>query len=142
LGAGKAAAKPLLIASFDQGTVAGHANVGYSVGGLSNELDYGGAVTIAAVDRLTLVGEVAGRHIEKLGALTDVTAPNPQVAGVDTIRLASTTQGINTVMAVAGFKWNFTSTWLLNVHIVRPVTTAGLTARWIPSVAIDYSFGR
>jgi hypothetical protein len=142
LGAGKAAAKPLLIGSFDQGPVAGHANLSYSVGGLSNEFDYGGAVTIAATGRLTAIGELSGRHLEKLGALTAITAPNTSLAGVDTVRLASTQAGANTLVAVAGVKWNVASTWLMKLSVVRPLTSAGLTARWIPSVAFDYSFAR
>jgi hypothetical protein len=142
LGAGKAAAKPLLIGSFDQGTVAGHANLSYSVGGLSNEFDYGGAVTVAATGRLTAIGELAGRHLEKLGALTTITAPNTALGGVDTVRLASTQAGANTLVAVAGVKWNVASTWLMKLSLVRPLTSTGLTAQWIPSVAFDYSFGR
>jgi hypothetical protein len=43
---------------------------------------------------------------------------------------------------VAGFKWNLASTWLVKVNVVRPITSAGLTAQWTPSVAFDYSFGR
>lgn len=142
LGAGKATAKPVVIGSLEQGPVAGHVNLGYGFGGLSNEFDYSGAVTVAAATRLTIVGEIAGRRLEKLGSLTEITAPNPAIAGVDTIRLASTKQGISTAVAVAGFKWNLASTWLLNVNVVRPLTSSGLTARWIPSVAFDYSFGR
>jgi len=142
LGAGKASAKPLIIGSFDEGPVAGHVNVGYSFGGLSNEFDYGGAVTVTAATRLTLIGEILGRHLDKLGSLTEVTAPNTATVGVETIRLSSTQEGTTTVIASAGFKWNVASTWLLSVNVVRPLTSSGLTAEWIPRVAFDYSFGQ
>jgi hypothetical protein len=142
LGTGKISARPMVIGSFDEGSFAAHANLGYSFGGLSREFDYGGAVTYAALSRLTIAGEVWGRRLENLGALTDITTPNPSIAGVDTIRLGSAGNGANIVTAVAGFKWNFASTWLVNVSVVRPMTSAGLTAQWVPSVAVDYSFGR
>jgi hypothetical protein len=142
LGAGKAAARPLVIASYDQGPVGAHVNVGYSFGGLSNEVNYGGAVTVAGTNRLTLIGEVSGRRIAKLGSLGNTTEPNPTIAGVDTIRLTSAGQGTDRVVVVGGFKWNLAATWLLSGYIIRPVTTTGLNAPWIPSVTFDYSFGR
>jgi hypothetical protein len=142
LGAGKAAVKPLLIGSFDRGVVAAHADLGYTFGGLSKELDYGGAVTVAGAPRLTLVGEVLGRHVAKLGTLGETTEPNPTLAGVDTIRLAAVGQGAERVVVVGGFKWNLAATWLLSGYVARPVTTTGLNARWIPSLTLDYSFGR
>jgi Putative MetA-pathway of phenol degradation len=142
LGAGKAAAKPFLVGSVEQGPVALHGSMGYTFGGLSQEVDYGGAVTVAGTSRLTLVGEVNGRHVAKLGTLTDITEPNPQIPGVDTVRLGSTALGAERVIAIAGFKWNPAGTWLLSANVVRPLTTTGLNAAWTPSVTLDYSFGR
>jgi len=46
------------------------------------------------------------------------------------------------VVAVAGFKWNIAATLLLSGYVVRPITTTGLNAHWIPSLTLDYSFGR
>jgi hypothetical protein len=142
LGAGKAAFRPLLIGSYDQGTVAAHVDLGYTLGGLSNELDYNGAVTVAGTPRLTIVGELIGRHVAKLGTLGTTTAPNPTSAGVDTIRLTQVGQGAERVAALGGFKWNLVGTWLLSAYILRPVTSTGLNAQWVPSLTLDYSFGR
>jgi hypothetical protein len=91
---------------------------------------------------LTLVGELAGRHVAKLGTLTYITEPNPQIMGVDTIRLGSAELGTERLIAIAGFKWNPAATWLLSGSVVRPLTTTGLNAAWTPSVTLDYSFGR
>jgi hypothetical protein len=142
LGSGKAAFKPDVIGSFDQGVVAAHVDLGFGFGGLSNELDYGGAVTVAATSRFTLVGEVDGRHVAKLGHLGDKTEPNPSVPGVETIRITTVGQGTDAIIAVAGFKWNLGATWLLSGYLLRPITTTGLNAPWVPSLTLDYSFGR
>ena len=142
LGAGKAAVKPAVIGSFDQGVVAAHVDLGLGFGGLSNEFDYGGAVTVAATSRFTVVGEVTGRHVAKLGRLSDTTEPNPTIPGVDTIRLTTVSKGTETILGVAGFKWNLGATWLLSAYVLRPITTTGLNARWVPSLTLDYSFGR
>jgi hypothetical protein len=140
LGSGSSVVKPLFIASVEQGRLAAHVNLGYTFSRVSNEFNYGGAVTVAGTRRLTLVGEIAGRRVEKLGALTEVSEPNPQIAGADTIRLQTIGQRTEILNLVAGFKWNLASTWLLDGRVLLPATRAGVTARWTPSLALDYSF--
>ena len=44
--------------------------------------------------------------------------------------------------AVAGVKWNVSSTWLLHANVLMPLSDTGLTARFTPTVAMDYSFAR
>ena len=97
---------------------------------------------VAGTSRLTLVGELSGRHVATLGTVTDITEPNPTIAGVDTVRLGSTGLGTGHLDAIAGFKWNPAATWLLSVNVARPLTTTGLNASWTPGVTLDYSFGR
>ena len=83
-----------------------HGDVGYSFGGLADELDYNGAVTIIAIPRLTLIGEILGRRLESFGRLAETTTPHPRLAGVDTIRLTGVQEATDRILAVAGFKWN------------------------------------
>ena len=142
LGAGRATIKPRLIASVETGRVSLDGDIGYAFGGLSDELAYNGAVTIIAVPRLTVIAEVLGRRLESFGRLTETTVTHPRLAGVDTIRLTGVEAATQRVVAVAGFKWNIGGTWLVTANILRPLTTAGLNARWVPTVAVDYSFGR
>ena len=142
LGAGKATFTPRAMASFEADRATVHGDIGYSVGGLSDELAYDAAVTAIPLARLTLVGEVVGRRLESSGRLTTTTTPHPTLTGVDTIRLTGVEAASNRVIAVAGFKWNLTRTWLLNANVLRPLTSTGLNARWVPTVAFDYSFGR
>lgn len=142
LGAGQAAIQPRVIASLEQDRVALHGNLGYSFRNPSNELDYGGAITVAGIPRLTLVGEVLGRRLGSFGRLTETIAPHPRLAGIDTIRLTSVPQATNRVIAMAGLKWNITGTLLLTANVMRPMTESGLNARWVPTVTFDYSFQR
>ncbi len=142
LGAGHAALQPRVIASLEGDRVALHGNLGYALRTPSNELDYGGAITVAAIPRLTLVGEVLGRRLGSFGHLTETIAPHPSLAGIDTIRLTSVPQATNRVIAMAGVKWNVARTLLLTANVMRPLTDSGLNARWVPTVTFDYSFQR
>ena len=47
----------------------------------------------------------------------------------------------NRADAVVGFKWNVVGTWLLSANVLKPLTSAGLNANWVPSLTFDYSFG-
>ena len=140
LGTGEASIKPRVIASLEHDRVAVHGDVGYSMGGLSDELVYGGAVTVLGTSRLTLVGEIAGRRLSSAGRLTETTGPHPSLAGVDTIRLTSVDRATERVAGVIGFKWNIAATLLFSANVVKPFTSAGLNARWISTFALDYSF--
>ncbi len=140
LGTGEASIKPRVIASLERDRVAVHGDVGYSMGGLSDELVYGGAVTVLGTSRLTLVGEIAGRRLSSAGRLTETTGPHPSLAGVDTIRLTSVDRATERVAGVIGFKWNIAATLLFSANVVKPFTSAGLNARWISTFALDYSF--
>jgi hypothetical protein len=123
-----------VIGSAERGRLAAHVNAGFLQGGASGELDYDGAVTVAANSRLTLVGELVGRHINDLGTITELALPNPTIAGVQTIRLVPESGGLITVMAVAGSKVNVTRTWLIEAHVLMPATDSGLHAR--PSLLV------
>ncbi len=140
LGSGNVTFKPLFIGSVEQGRLAAHGNLGYTFSQASNEINYGAALTVAGTNRLTLVGELSGRRVAKLGTLIEVSEPNRQIAGADTIRLQTIGQGTTMLDVVGGFKWNLASTWLLAFEVLFPVTKAGVTAGWTPSLALDYSF--
>ena len=142
LGAGTAALTSLVIGSFERGAVAWDMNLGYTTGGLSDELDYRGALTVVGAPRLTWVAELAGRRVNGLGTLTDTVSPHPTIPGVDTIRLTSLPHAAEQAAAIAGFKWNPATTWLVSFYVVRALATAGLNAQWVPTVSVDYSLGR
>ena len=140
LGTGEASIKPRVIASVERDRVALHGDFGYTMGGLADELDYGGAITVTGTPRLTLVGEIAGRRLSSAGRLTETAEPHPALVGVDTIRLTSIEGATQRLVGLVGFKWNIAGTLLLSANVMRPLTSAGLNARWMSTIAFDYSF--
>ncbi len=142
LGAGTAAFRALVIGSLEGGVLGLHGNVVYATGGISNEIDYAGAVTVAAAPRFTLIGEVYGRSIDDLGRLAPVALPHPSIRGVNTIRLVPEDTSARSAFAVAGFKWNLASSWLLTSNVLFPLSDSGLRATIVPAISLDYAFGR
>ena len=127
--------------SMESDHVAVDTNVGYMLGGISDELDYSAGVTSAGTRKITLVGELAGRRLNSAGRLIDVTTGHPVLAGVETVRLSAVEQPTNRVIALAGIKWNAAATWLVTANLSRSLTTAGLTASWVSTVGAEYAFG-
>ena len=115
--------------------------MGYTVHGVSKALGYGAAFTVAATPRFTVIGELLGRRVEGLGRLESTTVPHPRLVGVDTIRLTGIEETTDRIVAVGGFKWNMSSTWLFTANVLRSLSDVGLNASWIPTVTFDYSFG-
>jgi hypothetical protein len=142
LGAGSPSVKVSAIGSLEHGRVSSHANAGVTAGGLANELSYGGALAVAATNRVTVIGELIGRLLDSAGGLTPVAAPHPTLRGVETIRLTPAGIVLNMVSFAPGLKWNVTDTWVLAANVTVPLTNDGLTARFTPFVGFDYAFGR
>jgi hypothetical protein len=142
LGAGSTAVKFSAIGSLEEGRMSAHVNTGYSIGGLAREFSYGGAVAIAASERVSVIGEVLGRWIDSPGNIVPVTAPHPTLSGVETIRLLPDTSGLHVLTVVPGLKWNLTDTWVLAANVTIPLTTGGLTSPLTPFIGLDYSLGR
>jgi len=141
LGAGRATITPRLMGSVEGNRVGLHGEASYSFRGISHTFGYAAAVTAAATSRFTLVGGLYGRRIDGLGRLTSTTVPHPRLIGVDTIRLIGLEEATDRIVAVGGFKWNVSGTWLVTANVMRPLTDVGLNASWVPTVTFDYSFG-
>jgi hypothetical protein len=142
LGTGEAAFRPRVIASVENGQAGVHGEVGYVMGGLSRELNFGTAVTAVVWPTVTLIGEVAGRRLDEVRRLTESTDIHPRLSGVETLRLTGLPQSMTRIVAIGGIKWNVASTFLVNVSVIRPLTEAGLNAPWVPTISVDYCFGR
>ncbi len=140
LGSGERRLAPQVMASLETSRVTIHADGAYSFGEVSNALHYGGAVTLAAASRLTLVGELLGRTDYSAPGLAAFTVSHPRLAGVSTTLIGRTSETMHRMMAVAGIKWNVTGSWLLNAHVLRPLSATGFTAEWSPAVTLDYFF--
>jgi hypothetical protein len=142
LGAGKAALRMFTMGSYEGAYVATHVNVGYTVGGVSREFAYGGAVTFAASPRATLVAELMGRYLSSLHTATDLYLPGSGNSAVETMRWVPTPGGVNQVLSAFGLKWNLAGGYMLNGNILVSLTDSGLTARVVPSITLDYTFAR
>jgi hypothetical protein len=142
LGAGRAAARALVIGSWEEGALAVHVNGGGGVGGVSRELFWNTATTFAVARRVTIVGEVMGRHMFELSTVQDVYQSSPLFGNVETMRWLGADQGVNTMFVVTGAKWNLARSWLLNTNLLIRATDTGLRARVTPAVSIDYAFER
>ena len=142
LGAGDLALRVMGIGSAEFGLTSVHGNVTVGAGGLGRELSFSGALAHAATPHLTVVGELVARRAAGTQRIAAVIAPHPRIAGVDTTRLMPTGGDQLSTLVVAGFKWNVAGTWLLHGNLLMPLTDRGLTSRYTPTIALDYSFTR
>jgi hypothetical protein len=142
LGAGTTSVKFSGIGSIESGSLSAHANAGVSVGGLAREINYGGALGVAAASHVSITGELLGRWIDTPSGIVPVSSPNPNIAGVETIRLLPGSSSMHLITVVPGLKWNLSETWVLAANASIPITKAGLTAPFTPFIGLDYAFGR
>ena len=142
LGAGSTSWRVLGVASFDRGAFGIHGNAGIVRGGVSDEFTFSGAMSIAAHPRVTLSGEIYGRHIEELRDISLVAEPHPTIIGVDTLRLLPGSSGTTLVTALTGLKWNVGGTLVIGGHVAWPLTERGLTATIVPTLTLEYAFPR
>jgi hypothetical protein len=138
-GSGQAALKPTLIMSGGTGRVEVHGNVGFVVGGISNELGLGGAVSVAASERFTVSFETLLRHIGALHSFREVAQPHPLFAGVDTIRLLPDVGPTTETMSAAGVRWNPSGAWIVNAYLLTSLSGQGLRSRPSPTISLEYS---
>ena len=93
LGAGSTSWRVIGIGSYDQGRVGVHGNAGIVRGGVSDEVTFAGALSVAAQPRLTLTAELYGRHVSELRDIELSAEPHPTITGVDTSRLVAGASG-------------------------------------------------
>ena len=141
LGTGELVVTPRVIGSYERDRLGVHGSFGFGVGAPATEVQYAGAVTVAATPRITVIGEYIGRRLSEGGRLIEVVERHPTLAGVETIRLSAAQEPTTRGLIAAGVRWNVGAKWLLSVSLMRAVTTAGLNARWMPAVTFDYSLG-
>lgn len=139
LGAGTTTWRLLAIGSWERDRLSVHGNGGFGVGGVSREAFWAAAVTYATGLRVTLVGELMGRHLAELHRVSDVYQPHPVIAGVETMRWLPETEGTHVGLLATGVKWNPRGNLLVNAHLLTRLTDTGLRARFTPSMGLDYA---
>jgi hypothetical protein len=149
LGAGRAAVRLLAAGSVEHARVGVHGNFAIVQGGVSDELDGAGAVTIALTPRVTATGEFLVRHLSEMRTMGPVSALHPTFAGraangnpvpVQTVRLLPGTNNSVLSTLVSGVKWNAISSMVLTGQVQWRVGNGGLTAPFTPTISLDYLF--
>jgi hypothetical protein len=140
LGAGKTGFRLLAIGSAEQARVGVHGNAAFAWGGVSDEADMRGALTVAVSPRVTATGELLWRRFSDLREMVPVSAPHPSYIGVDTMRLVPGTSATVVSTLVSGVKWNVASTMVLTGQLQFRLGGGGLTAPVTPTIALDYLF--
>jgi hypothetical protein len=140
LGTGSTSVRVMGIGSLEHGPLALHGNAAIVDGGISSEIDFGGAMSLAVHPRVTISGEVLTRHVSELHDMDLVSAPHPTIAGVDTLRLSAGAPAVLLANALAGVKWNVTRTMVLGGHLMWALANGGLTAPLTPTLAFEYAF--
>ena len=138
-GAGQVGLKSRVVVSMGEGALEGHANFGFAIGGVSEEVGLSGALSAAVSRRVTLTAEGLVRRLSGLREIEEVIQAHPTAAGVDTLRLLPTGPTVLAVTAVGGVRWNIASTLLLNAYVTAPLTDTGLKARLTPTISVEYS---
>lgn len=141
LGGGENLFTPRAMVSYERGWLGVHGNGGYTIGETVRAIEYSGAVSAVASPRVTFVGEIVGRRVSHSHQLTDIVEPRLDLTGVETIRLVALPATTNHAIVVGGVRWNVAGRWLVGAYVLRPITTAGLNARWVSSINVDYAFG-
>jgi hypothetical protein len=141
LGAGQTGTREFGVLSVGSSAVSAHLNGGLNQGGVSSGPDLSGALTVAATPQFTLTGELLWRHFDDIGRITASTSPHPTLVGVETLRLLPVGD-TSTLAGSLGLKWNLGGPWLLRANVYIPLNDNGLTARAIPSLALEYHAGR
>jgi hypothetical protein len=139
MGTGKVAGRLLGIGTWEERQLAVHVNGGVGVGGVSREVFYSAATTFALTPRLTVVGELMGRHLAELTRLQDVYQVSGQ-SGLETMRWLPVERGLFTNFLNTGAKWNITGSWMLNANVLVRLSDVGLRARATPTLALEFDF--
>jgi hypothetical protein len=140
LGAGKAAVKLMGIGSVENAKVGAHGNFAVVRGGVSDEVDGGGAITFAATPKLTVGGELLFRRLSDVRQVIAGSAAHPLISGVNTQRLVPGATTATLSSAVTGIKWNAHATMVLTAEVLWRMGKGGLTAPFTPTISLDYLF--
>ena len=140
LGAGTSAVRLLVLGSVEGQRVSVHGNAGVVRGGVSDEVDTSGALSVALSPRVTATAEALFRRLSDLHSIVSVSQPHPTIVGVDTLRLVPGDQVATLSSLVTGAKWNVTGTFVLSGQVQWRLGHDGLTAPWAPSISFDYLF--
>jgi hypothetical protein len=149
LGAGRAALRLLAVGSVEHARVGVHGNFALVQGGVSDEVNGSGALTIAVTPRVTATGEFLLRHLSDLHTIGAGFSLHPTFRSEDengnpvrvqTLRLLPASKSSVMSTLVSGVKWNVKASVVLTGQVQWRVGNVGLTAPVTPTISLDYLF--
>ena len=165
LGTGSTQTKLTLIASGGRDRFSPHANLGYaftsgstavdigSGGSFSlsapDEFDYTGGFELAAMPKLTILGDLIGRNLRNIGQLTNTTPTfNYQTVNGGPLipitfpapSLSFQPGSMNLLLGTVGAKVNVWQNLLVSANVLFPITSSGLRIGVAPVVGFEYAF--
>ena len=148
LGTGEASLKILFSASKTQANVLSfHANGGYTVGGLTDEINYVAGVD-AALNQLTASFSFLGRTLRQASLPSRVPTARRTVSGIagprDIVvdRFIWSEEQLSLLQVAAGVKVHLGGNFLLNAGVLVPVNERGFQAGVTPAIGIERSWGQ
>ena len=153
LGTGAVGFKPFLIASYRQGRIAPHVNMGFQWNGsstvagdlstntsrrLPRQFVYAAGADIGATKRLTIAFDLLGSRVFNGPRVSKTTVTDARGTTFQDIRLDRSS--FNLLDFSSGFKLNVTRNLLLTANVITQLNDAGLRARIIPLVGWSYTF--
>ncbi len=157
-GLGVGRAQLSLVASGAFGRFSPHLNAGYEFWSSSivvpqdfqglttlatnGQVNYAAGVEIEANDRLTIVADLVGRFLRGTGQVGyqpfEYRENNSNIQGATA--LVASPNGVQSLYAVPGIKWNFFADGLLNIHALISLSKEGLRDKFTPVIGIDWGF--
>ena len=142
LGTGRTSVTPRLIGSYERDRVGIHGELGYSFREVSDTLGYAVAVTVVAVPRLTIVGELSGLRLGGLGRLAETTQPHPRTRRSRHNQADRRRADDQSHPGRRGFQMEHRGHVAPDGERAPATDGVGLNAGWVPTITFDYSFGR
>lgn len=108
-----------------------------------NMVQYAGGVEYEATPKVTLIGDIIGRHILGAGRveLKDFDVDPTELPGVTSASaVVGLPKGITKVTLAPGLKWNLKGTALLSLNALIPLFDQGVHDRFTPVVGLDWTF--
>ena len=107
-----------------------------------DQVNYAAGVEIATSDRLTIVADLVGRYLRGTGQVGyqpfQYRENNSNIQGATA--LVASPNGVQSLYAVPGIKWNFFADGLLNIHALISLSKEGLRDKFTPVIGIDWGF--
>lgn len=145
LGAGTAALKmQVLFLKSGLGPASVHANAGYTVGGLSDEINYITGIDVSS-SRMTASASFLGRTLLDAAVPTrfntfNSAADPTQVVIVD--RFTWPKEQLTLLQLAAGVKVHVGGQWLLSASVLAPLNEKGFQAGISPVVGLEHTWDR